>query len=333
MVRSKRHALLTVLVCLTVLLAGCSGWGTDGPADEDAESNGSDELEEADAEADDDGSDDVGADGTDDDDTDDADADDGEPPESGTEDDSGGESDANGGDDGSADEGDVEESDEADEADEGDGNGTDADEGDTDDSDADEADEGEDANDDGSTLTVEATDVVTGEPVDADLITLEQDGETVEEASGESATFAGLEDGEYDLELHDSFGDWAYGDTITIDGEDATHVAEIDQGHTYWPGVEVTIVDGDGEPVEGETVLINGEEFVTGPDGTAEEEIESSYTDEREFVVEYGEQGETVQVDWESWDNGLETVTFETNSEDADDENGDDENAALTITA
>ncbi|MFC6906292.1 hypothetical protein [Halalkalicoccus tibetensis] len=331
MVRSKRHAVLTVLVCLTVLLAGCSGWGTDGPVDEEAESNGSDDLEEADAEADDDGtadgSDDVGADGADD-----ADTDDGELPESGTDDedsdvtddetdapegDSDGETGADDGDDASVDDGDAEE---GDEADEGEGDGTDGDE-------ADDADGGDADENDGSTLTVETADVVTDEPVDADVISLAQDGETVDEASGESATFEGLADGEYDLELHDSFGDWAYGDTITIDGEDATHVAEIDQGHTYWPGVEVTIVDGDGEPVEGEMVTIDGEEFVTGPDGTVEEEIESSYTDEREFVVEYGEQSETVETDWETWDGEPETVTFETEDGDAD---GD---AALAIAA
>lgn len=329
MVRSKRRAVLTVLLCLTVLLAGCSGWGSDGPSDDGAEPNGTDDLEDANAETGDednepnDSAADEGADdgdeaaaeneGAGDEDADPAD-------DSGANEDDGSDEDN---DDAGADDGDAEEGNEADGAE---GDGTDGNESDTDD-----ADEGGDADEtDGSTLTVETADVVTDDPVDADVIAIERGGETVGEASGTSATFDGLEDGEYDLVIYDDLGDWTYGDTITIDGEDLTHVAEIDQEHTYWPGVEVTVVDGDGEPVEGETVTINGEEFVTGPDGTTSDEIESSYTDEREFVVEYGEQSETVEVDWESWNGEPETVTFELQN---GGESDDAETAALMIAA
>lgn len=41
-----RRTLLIVLVCLSVAFAGCAGWGTDGPADGDVESEGSDDPEE-----------------------------------------------------------------------------------------------------------------------------------------------------------------------------------------------------------------------------------------------------------------------------------------------
>lgn len=284
----RRHTLLTVLVCLTVLLAGCSGWGTDGPTDDEGDSNDTDELEEASADAENDTVVDTN------DTADPAENDTGENDTqtgSDTGDGSGDESNESG-DDGEA----VEDTD-ANGSETNESNGTV---------------ENESSDTDGTTLTVQTADVVTGAPVDADVIVLKHDGETIEETSGESATFDGLDDGEYELEVHQAQDDWWYSATLTIDGEDTTHVAEIDQDHTYWAGVEATVVDEDGDPVEGETVTFNGNEKRTDTDGTASHEIESSYTDEQEIVVEYDGQSETFTFDWNSWDGEQESVTFET---------------------
>lgn len=49
----RRYALAVALVCSMGLIAGCTGWGTDGPADGDAlEDDGADDLVEADAASD-----------------------------------------------------------------------------------------------------------------------------------------------------------------------------------------------------------------------------------------------------------------------------------------
>lgn len=292
----KRHTLVTVLVCLAVVLAGCSGWGTDGPTDDDTEPDEADDLEEASSDAEE-----TESGGTDDTD----------------EGNEGNESDESDEEDPEGEEANDTENDTADDSDDVPDESEVDDEQDDSNDGNDESNEnnGDDATDeDGTALTVETADVVTGSPVSADVISLEQGGETIDEASGESATFDGLNDGEYELELQDSFGDWAYSDTITIDGEDATYVAEIDQGHTYWPRVVATVVDEDGDPIEGEAVTFNDNAQETDDDGTASHEIESSYTDEQEIVVEYDGQSETFAFDWESWDGGHESITFEAGS-------------------
>ncbi|WP_162993831.1 hypothetical protein [Halalkalicoccus subterraneus] len=296
----RRHTLLTVLVCLTVLLAGCSGWGTDGPTDDEDDSNDADDLEEASADAENE---------TDGDTNDTADPAENDTNENGTQ--TGSDTGDGSGDEPneSEDDGDTEED-------------TDATGSETDESN--ETDENESNDGGGTTLTVQTADVVTGDPVNADVIVLKYGGETIAETSGESATFDGLDDGEYELEVHQAQDDWWYSATLTIDGEDTTHVAEIDQDHIYWPGVEATVVDGDGDPVEGETVTFNGNAKQTDAEGTASHEIESSYTDEREIVVEYDGRSETFVFDWNSWDGEQESVTFETDG-------AGDEEAALAL--
>ncbi|WP_122090047.1 thermonuclease family protein [Halalkalicoccus subterraneus] len=79
MTRRSRRLLIAVVLCLLVVLAGCTGMGTDdgGDGEQPIESNDSDDLEGADAEDDDSGDGDGGSDSNEGDDSDTEEASDG----------------------------------------------------------------------------------------------------------------------------------------------------------------------------------------------------------------------------------------------------------------
>ncbi|WP_122089293.1 hypothetical protein [Halalkalicoccus subterraneus] len=165
------------------------------------------------------------------------------------------------------------------------------------------------------TLTVYAEDVVTGEPATDATYRLQQDNETIgEDRSGEMATFEGLEDGEYELLVYQTGGDWGYSETIAIDGDDLEHTVEVDRFHVYWATVEATVVDGSGDPVEGETVTFNGQATPTDENGTALYDRQFHYAEETEVTVEYDDRSETFVFDNET--TATQSVTFETGTED-----------------
>lgn len=175
------------------------------------------------------------------------------------------------------------------------------------------------------TLTVHAEDVVTGEPANDAYHLLQQDGETIgEEQHGETATFEGLEDGEYELSVYEASADWAYETTIVIDGDDVEHIAEIDRMYVYWVTIEATLINAAGDPVEGEHVTFNGHEIPTDENGIATYDRQFHYAEDTEVTVEYGDESETFTFDYETAE--TETVTFETETDE-----GNDAPASLVI--
>lgn len=288
----RRNAFMVVLVCLSVLLAGCAGWGTDGSAAEttaddgadlegvddptDGQSSGSNGTESEAGNVDGDVDADGGAEVPEDTGTDDT-RNDGNDARNTTDD----EPDA-----GAADGASVESANES--VDDGDGidedasgSGDDADDnavnGDADDSD----DVGSDGGDATHTLalTVQGED---GEPVEGTGVAAIDDGGRV---ADDGTTDAGglveleLQDGTYGLAFDAEGYEYPDGSEVVVDGADAERTIElrsVDDGSSAH-ALSVNLIDaGTGEALDGEVTARaadGGARTVTTEDGTATFEV------------------------------------------------------------
>lgn len=260
--RHSRRTLTIILVCLTVLLAGCAGWGTDGPADgdDDPAPEATDDLEDADDAADeqDDEQTEAGVAGDED--------------EAGTDDP-------------------PDDSDDADEADTGADDETSETPTDEDVTESD-TDETESSTDDGNDESEEASSDEDDDDADGTDEASDADESDTDDTADESDTDGG------------EASDGDEGDTET-DGGESSNDGE-DNGTEMYPFLTtIEVVDGDGEPVEGETVAV----WPAGAPGTVGEHTtdesgevvlegqSSNPSDVIEMVVQVGDEERTVYFD------------------------------------
>lgn len=286
----RRNAFMVVLVCLSVLLAGCAGWGTDGPTDETVADDGAD-LEEADDSTDGQSGDSNGTESE----AENVDGDTGLPKDTGTDDtrndandarnatddESGDEPDA-----GAADGGSVESANES--VDDGDGIAEDASGSgdDVDDNDANgNADDSDGADTDGGdathTLAVTVQDE-DGEPIEGiGVAAIDDGGDVADDGTTDTDGFVELElrDGTYRLAFDAEGYEDPDGSEVVVDGADAERTIElrsVDDGSSTH-ALSVSLIDaGTGEALDGEvTARAAGGETrtVTTEDGTATFEV------------------------------------------------------------
>lgn len=264
-----RRLVLVFAVVLTVVLAGCAGWGTDGPNDDEPESDATDEeLEESDEQ------DEAEQDSTD------------EGGDSDTEESDSGDTDASESDDREvAEESDDTDADTDEQADESDTDGADESAGDADESDADNADEqNADSSDDSDSAdepaesepSNDATDNDSDQNGDAEethTLTVSTTGEnegvtiTVEDEDGEIMTETTDEDGTATFEV--ASGDYTVSGTDESGAEDRQHptVDSDTSEHLELPGeappehdVEIEVVNSEtGDAVDDAQVSLSGD--------------------------------------------------------------------------
>lgn len=297
--RSSTQQLLALAMVGMMLLSGCAGWGTDGPADDgDSENDTSDDLADEQnqsqnqSDGDSDGSDSgtstgdsTNDTGSDSDSESDASSDSSRSSSSDSaadsSDDSSDSSDCSTGDcpDQSDDTGDSTDGSSDSDSDDSDGNSTDGDDG-TDGTD------GDDGDDTADPATHELTVIVenhNGEPVEGASVSVATADDGDEVVSGETdsdgiATFS-VESGEYDIiaDHEDALGDG--GNRVTVDGDTEASV-KLDTSDGKATG-KVIVVDQNGDPVEGEPVILS-------PPGTVDEEgkITEHTNEDGEVIIE-----------------------------------------------
>ena len=292
--RTNTKKLLAIaLVAVMMASAGCTGWGTDGPADSEPnqsdDSNASDDLEEtqnetntSDSEDNSDGDTNAGDGTTDSDATpDDSDSSSGDSSsrqsdgDSGAEDSEGDGSSASDSESQSGSDSDQKDSKESDDSKHGDDKDGQKDSDTSDGSDGDDGGDGDNTTDEPetSTLTVTVTDH-TGDPVTNETVHIVTYSGGANVASGTTD-----ENGEVQFELED--GDYEVGVSapdkgllqpsdnrlVTIDGEDVDYTVELQPaGGTN--ELTVTVENHNGEPVENASVSVatadGGEEVASG---------------------------------------------------------------------
>lgn len=266
MIRLERKTALTLVACLAVLLAGCSGWGTDGPAkSDDPDPAEAGALEDADADAEDDGdeTDTGGVDETDESDA--ADADSGADERQASDEDGATESDTEDGDgpdDGQSDESDAGGASDADGDTDEESNAEQDDSGaneTTDENDEADGDDGADGNDENPPADE------TGDEGDSDDGSSGDDApeeDTPDEGTGDAGSGDGSSDGTGDgsePEIH----------TLTVWAGEAVPVADIPitlERHS--DGATTTRNTGSDGTVE--FTVIDGEYTVSGTDANGD---------------------------------------------------------------
>lgn len=295
----RDRALPIALTLVMVMAAGCAGWGTDEPADDqDSEQSDADDLEEADgeAQADEGGSDDTDDDGSQDATGSDSQEEDSDPPDTETDASSGGDGDES-----------------------TDGTGL------TGDGDSDSSSDS-DAENDCETCRSDS---------DAETDTGTSDGD-VEDSSDEDASEGDVDDStdetdagsdrdtDSDTETDDGSDDAAADDDGTSDGDDSDTDGDDDQDDgddEPYGTLTVTVEDSDGERVSGVEVV------GIGPEG----EIYSAETDDSgqvTFDLSDGEYTWYVSTDGGEYDEsseeeitmdgGDQSITLATSSDETD---------------
>jgi gliding motility-associated-like protein len=169
------------------------------------------------------------------------------------------------------------------------------------------------------TITITVVDE-NGDPIAGATVTINGENYTTDENGQVTIE---LPDGEYDYTVEaDGYNDFT--GTITVGGEDVDEavimIAEQEETHT----VTITVVDENGDPIEGATVTINGEEYVTDENGQVTLELPNGEYDYTVTIDGYDDFTGTITVGGEDVD---ETVTMTTETHTVTitvvDENGD----------
>lgn len=327
--RLSRRTLPIILVCLTVLLAGCAGWGTDGPADDDGDPapDEADDLEEADDDATDEGDEQSEAGVAGDEGEEDAD-DTTEDDEASTDDEASGD-DADGTESPTSDDGDADSDDASDDDDQSDTDGDSSDESDDANDDAasngdedTEVDDDESSNDGEDTetemyqflTTIEVVDE-DGEPVEGETVTAWSAG-----ASDTSEEYTTDGNGEVVLEGSSSDPSDVIQMIVQVDDEERTvHLDANEHTETFTVSAEdthtLTVYAGEAVPVEGADITLERHSDGATTDRTTDENGTVDYTviDGEYTVTGEDPNGETgsadVTIDGEDDEVLLETLS------------------------